>query len=81
MKVTLQVFAIARQKLGRPAIEIDLTDPATVADLKRSLAEQYPSLAPLLPSLRIAVDSEYVQDDQLIPPGAELAAIPPVSGG
>jgi hypothetical protein len=32
--------------------------------------------------LRIAIKSEYALDDhQPIPPGAELAAIPPVSGG
>ncbi len=29
----------------------------------------------------IAVDQEYAPDDRPIPPGADLAAIPPVSGG
>ena len=41
-----------------------------------------PTLGPLLPSCRIAINAEYAVDDrQTIPPGAEVAAIPPVSGG
>ena len=60
---------------------VDLPAGATVADLKSALALACPSLRPLLPMIRIAIDSEYAVDDQTIPLGAELAAIPPVSGG
>lgn len=81
MRVTVRLFALARQRVGRPEVTLDLPEPATVAALKKALAASFPELAPLLPTLMIAVASEYADDDARIPPGAEVAAIPPVSGG
>jgi molybdopterin converting factor subunit 1 len=81
MRVTLRLFALARDRAGRPELVLDLPEAATVADLKRVLAATSPELAPLVPNLMIAVDSEYAGDDLTIIPGAEVAAIPPVSGG
>lgn len=81
MRVDLHLFAMARQRAGRSPLTLDLPEPARVADLKAALARAVPDLAALLPSIRIAVDSEYADDDRAIHPGSELAAIPPVSGG
>jgi molybdopterin converting factor subunit 1 len=81
MIATIKLFAIARQRLGRDHVEISLADSATAADLRRALAEQCPPLADLLPHIRIAVNSSYAADSTVIPPGAEVALIPPVSGG
>ena len=81
MRIEVRLFAVARQRAGRPTMALELPEPATVALLKRALAEVGPALAPLVPSLRIAVNSEYAADDGVILPGAEVAAIPPVSGG
>ncbi len=81
MQVTLQLFAVARQRAGCSSVSIELPEPATVADLKRVLAESFPELASLIPSCRIAVDSEYASDDHPVAPSSDLAAIPPVSGG
>ena len=81
MRVTVRLFALASQRAGRAEVTIDLAEPATVADLKRALAADYPDLAPLLPNLMIAVAAEYADDQTPIPTGAEVAAIPPVSGG
>lgn len=81
MQVTVRLFALARQKLGRLEVVIDVPEPATVGSLKQALAAAYPDLAPLIPSLMIAVSAEYADDATPIPPGAEVAAIPPVSGG
>lgn len=81
MRVTVRLFALARQRAGRPDLTLDLAEPATVGGLKRALAERFPELAPLMDKLMIAVATEYADDDSLIPPGAEVAAIPPVSGG
>lgn len=81
MLVALKLFAIARQKVGQDSITIELPDGSTIAELKRVLASSYPSLAPLLPSLLIAVDGEYALDDQVVREGSEVALIPPVSGG
>jgi molybdopterin converting factor subunit 1 len=81
MLVQVRLFAIARERAGRKVVEVDLPEPATVADLKAAILSQTPSLASLLPVLRFSVNSEYADDTTPIPQGADLAAIPPVSGG
>ena len=81
MHVEVRLFALAKQRVGQAMVALDVPEPATVAALKRSLTEAYPALAPLMPNFLIAVNSEYATDDAPIPPGAEVAAIPPVSGG
>jgi molybdopterin converting factor small subunit len=75
------LFALARQRVGRGDVTLELAGPVTVEALKRELGVTYPELAPLLPHVLIAVAGEYAADDMVIPPGAEIAAIPPVSGG
>ena len=67
MQATVLLFALAREKAGRPTLTVDLPEPATVADLKAALARACPALAPLLPTLRIAIDSEYAADDRADP--------------
>jgi molybdopterin converting factor subunit 1 len=81
VRVTVRLFALARQRAGRPEVTVEVPEPPTVAGLKRALAEAHPALAPMVPGLMIAVDAEYAPDAAPIPPGAEVAAIPPVSGG
>lgn len=80
-RFALRLFAIARERAGRAEVEVELALPATVADLRRAIAEQHPALAPLAPRVLVAIDSDYASDDCLIPAGANLALIPPVSGG
>ena len=80
--MTILLFALAKEKAGAPTLTVDLPSNPSVGDLKSALVRACPGLAPLLPTLRIAINSEYALDDhQPIPPDAELAAIPPVSGG
>ena len=81
MKVSVRLFAVARQLGGAESIELDLPDGATVADLRRLLALATPELAAALPKMLIAVDSEYAGSTTVISPRAEIACIPPVSGG
>jgi molybdopterin converting factor subunit 1 len=81
VRVSVRLFALARQRAGRPELSLELPEPATVGDLKRALVARHPELAPLVPNLLIAVAAEYAYDETPIPPGAEVAAIPPVSGG
>lgn len=80
-RVSLHLFAVARQRAGAPVVTLELPEGATVSTLKSVLVETFPALAPIVPSLMIAIDNDYATDDTPIPPDAELAAIPPVSGG
>ncbi len=60
---------------------MDLEDGATVDDLKRRLAVEFPPLEPMLKTIVFAIDDEYVPFEQHLHDGAEVSLIPPVSGG
>ncbi len=53
----------------------------TVADLRRRLAEQVPALAGLLERSALAIDGEFATEGQPVRAEAEIALLPPVSGG
>jgi molybdenum cofactor cytidylyltransferase len=81
MPMRVRLFAMAKDRVGQPEIRIELSSAATVADLRAALRAHSPELGPLWSSALIAVDEEYASDDVPITPGAQLAVIPPVSGG
>lgn len=81
MIARVRLFAAARQLVGAEQVEIELAERATVADLRRALASKYPAVSGLLPQSLFAIDAEYVRDDTIVAPTAEIAVIPPVSGG
>jgi molybdopterin converting factor small subunit len=81
MKVTVQLFARARDLAGADTVAVDLRSEATTADLRRRLAEQLPALKVLLDRCAIAIGGEFAEDGQRVPGDAEIALLPPVSGG
>jgi molybdopterin synthase catalytic subunit len=81
MKVTLRLFASVRDLVGERTVQVDVRDGATVEDVKARLGEDYPAVLKLLPVLAAAIDEEYAPADLPLHDGAEVALIPPVSGG
>lgn len=81
MRVSVKMFAVARQIAGREVVEVSLGEQPTVADVRRALAADFPGLAPLAPQLMFAVNQEYAGDHTPVSPDSEIACIPPVSGG
>ena len=81
MKATVRVFALARQLAGQESLVVDLPSAATVADLRQAIADQHPALADLVAHALFAVNAQYASDATPIPAAADLACIPPVSGG
>lgn len=79
MRVLL--FARARELAGGDSVEVMLPPAATVADLRRCLADQCPRLAGLAARSAIAVNGAYAADALPMPTNAEVALVPPVSGG
>ncbi len=75
------LFAAAAELASADAVTVELRSPATAATVLAALTAQVPELASLLPACRLAVDQAFVPADFSIPPDAELALIPPVSGG
>ena len=81
MKVTVQLFARARELAGSGRVELELPAAASVADLKHSLVQKFPQVSPLAPNLLVAVGTDYADDSTILKPDAEVACFPPVSGG
>lgn len=81
MIVRVRLFAVARQLAGAEWIELDVSDAPTVAVLRGALLARLPALEPMRASLRFAVNNEYANDSTVVPGNAEVACIPPVSGG
>jgi molybdenum cofactor cytidylyltransferase len=81
MHIRVRLFALAKERAGRSELELELPLGATVADLRATLRQRWPELAEMWSRALIAVEQEYAEDHARITPGAELAVIPPVSGG
>jgi len=84
MRIRLLAFASAGDALGAGELDLDLPglpEQAKVADLRAWLDARYPALAPLWPRLAVAVNGTIAKSDDLLAEGAEVALLPPVSGG
>jgi molybdopterin converting factor subunit 1 len=81
MKVTIRLFARARDQVGQETVALEVPDDATVADVRRQLVEAYPALESLSPHLLVSVGTDYVTDEATVTSGEEIAVFPPVSGG
>jgi molybdopterin synthase catalytic subunit len=81
MKIRLLAFASAGDALGGSEMEVEMPPGARVADLRSWLDSRYPKLLPLWPRLAVAVDGTIGGDDRELAEGAEVALLPPVSGG
>jgi molybdopterin converting factor subunit 1 len=81
MKACVRLFARARDLAGADAVTVDLPEGATVGDLRRQLAVEHPALAGLLERCAVAVNDGFAEDTLTLPLQAEIALLPPVSGG
>ena len=81
MRTKVKLFALAKELAGSDTIVVNLAPESVVADLRRVMAEQFPELSDLLAHAMFAVNTEYANDESPVPPDAEIACIPPVSGG
>jgi len=80
-RIKLLFFATIRDRAGARSIELDVPDDMTVKGLKDKIAEDYPYLKESMKSVLVTIEREYAFDETVIPPNAELAMFPPVSGG
>jgi molybdopterin converting factor small subunit len=90
MNVRIRLFARARDLAGCDTLELALATPVgawsgdhapTVRDVRRELAVVCPALGAILERSALAVNEEWADDQTSVPPGAEVAVLPPVSGG
>ena len=81
MRIRLRLFASVREVVGKQEVVVDVPEGVTAADLLLQLVAKHPDLRRQAPSLRLAVNHEYVEGGRRLAEGDEVALIPPVSGG
>ncbi|MGH7731423.1 MAG: molybdopterin converting factor subunit 1 [Candidatus Eiseniibacteriota bacterium] len=81
MTITVLLFAQAREHAGHARMTLELPEGSQVEDALAALERDHPALASLRPHLAVAVDQRLVRADAPLADGAELALLPPVSGG
>jgi molybdopterin synthase catalytic subunit len=81
MQVTVKLFGAIREAVGEKEVSEDLTDGASLGDLRDLLAERYPVFHDYGERLAASVAYEVAPFDTLLHDGDEVAFLPPVSGG
>ena len=79
--VTIRLFARARDLAGADFVAVEVPNGATVTEVRSRLAARVPALESFLPRCAVAVNEEFAEDDAIVPRDADVALLPPVSGG
>lgn len=81
MKIHVKYFATLRDRAGRRQEEVEVSEGATVADLKEMLGAREERMKEALQSCLVSINQEYAFDGDALGEGDEIAIFPPVSGG
>jgi len=81
VRVTVRLFARLRDIAGASELARELAPGATIGEVWRELAGEFPELAGYERSISSAINADYARMDQVIRDGDEIAFLPPVSGG
>jgi len=81
MRVTVRLFARLRDIAGAGELGRDIAPGATIGDVWRQLAGEFPERSPYERSISTAVNADYTRMDHRVEDGDEVAFLPPVSGG
>ena len=79
LKCHFLLFGVSRELLNQSEIPAEWPMGISVGEIRSTLNSIAPGLIPL--NYALAVNQVYVQDDFIVPNGAEIAILPPVSGG
>ena len=83
ISIRLLAFAHAGSLLGGQEHELSLSAKELYSEdeIRSALSANFPAIAEILPSCRLAHHHNFVSDELSLKHGDELAIIPPVSGG
>ena len=81
MRVTVRLFARLRDIAGASELSRELAAGATIGDVWRQLAGEFPDFALYERSISSAINADYARMDHAVNDGDEIAFLPPVSGG
>lgn len=74
-------FASLTDLVGTDEATVDHREELTVSQFLERVEDQHPRLVEFQRRFRVALNEEFVGNDAVVKPGAEVALIPPVSGG
>jgi molybdopterin converting factor small subunit len=80
VRVTVLLFARYREAAGRPALEVEAQEGATLQGIWEKVQEAVPALAGERRPL-FACDRAHARPDRVVTGREEIAVFPPVSGG
>ncbi len=80
-RIKLLFFATIRDRAGMKSLDLEIPAEMTILQLKQKLGADYPNLQESMKSVLITINREYAFDEAVVPPNAEIALFPPVSGG
>ncbi len=81
MNITVRFFALHRDIVGTPQLQVEVPEGTTLGQLWAQLCAQYPALEPATRSIMFARNEAYADPNTLLADKDEAAFIPPVSGG
>ncbi len=81
IEVSVKLFAVAKDLVGMPETKLSLHPQSTAANVLDYFIQTNPKFAEWRKHIRVAVNCEYVDLNQPLHDGDEVAIIPPVSGG
>jgi molybdopterin converting factor subunit 1 len=81
MQVRVLFFGTLKELLGKGSETLALAEGATMGDVLAHYEKSHPKLKVYLPSLAMAINSEYAAAEERLAEGDEVALLPPVSGG
>jgi molybdopterin converting factor subunit 1 len=81
MTIRVRLFAILKDRAAGERLTLDLPVGATVQAALDEIDQRFPALKLSKTRVAAALDMEYVDPKTPLHDGAELALIPPVSGG
>lgn len=81
MIVTLRLFSVLREAFEAGVAEVELEVGTTGRDLVSILAARNNVVSRLESVIRLAVNDEYIEMNQVLKDGDDIALITPVSGG
>jgi MoaE-MoaD fusion protein len=79
--ITILFFAHLKELAGTNRLRLEVPSEFRILDLRQRLIELHPALRAILPSALASINQSFAFDDDTIPPEAEVAFFPPVSGG
>ena len=81
MKIRTEFYAQLRDLTNKSAIEVEVAERATVADLLQQIYAMFPALKERDKTILIGAGVEFVAREYQLSDNEEIAIMPPVQGG